>query len=362
MNAQEIGNLFVIGFNGTLFTSEARDLIDDLNPSGVVLFSRNIEDPVQTAELNSDLQRHAQKRRGQGIFIGVDQEGGRVRRLREPFQVFPPALELASLQEPEEAVRDFARVTARELGLVGFNLDFVPVLDVLGQDEVDRSTVIGDRSYGPDPQSVWLLGKIVMESMRHGGIIPCGKHFPGHGGTSVDSHKDLPIDDRPLKTMESHDLIPFRNAAASQIEMMMTAHVLYPALDRHLPATLSHEVITGLLRGKMSYNGVVITDDLDMGAVAHHYSSDTCALSAFAAGVDLLLICNNPDKAFSARERILRALKEGEIPKARVKQSLERIRDLKAKYAASMKPCDKRAVQKYFTQVSPDTEYSNPQE
>ena len=115
MNAQDIGKLFVIGFNGTLFTSEVRDLIDDLSPSGVVLFSRNIEDPIQTAELNRDLQSYAQKRWGEGIFIGVDQEGGRVRRLREPFQVFPPALELASFQEPEEAVRDFARVTAREI-------------------------------------------------------------------------------------------------------------------------------------------------------------------------------------------------------------------------------------------------------
>jgi len=129
---------------------------------------------------------------------------------------------------------------------------------------------------------------------------------------------------------------------------MMTAHVLYPALDRHLPATLSPEVITGLLRGKMSYSGVVITDDLDMGAVAHRYSSDTCAFNAFAAGVDLLLICNNPDKAFSARERMLHALKEEEIREARVKQSLVRIRDLKDKYAASMKPCDKKAVREYF--------------
>ncbi|MGO9570898.1 MAG: beta-N-acetylhexosaminidase [Desulfomonilaceae bacterium] len=348
MDAQEIGNLFLVGFNGTALTSEVRGLIDDLNPSGVVLFSRNIVDPSQTAQLNHDLQRHARTQWGEGIFIGVDQEGGRVRRLREPFLAFPPALELATSQEPEEAVRDFARVTARETALVGFNLDFVPVLDVLGEDETDKSSVIGDRSYGPDPHTVWLLGKIVMESMRQGGIIPCGKHFPGHGGTSVDSHKDLPVDDRLLQTLERHDLIPFRKAVAAQIEMMMTAHVVYQALDPHRPATLSPQVITGLLRGEMSYNGVVITDDLDMGAVAHHYSSDTCALNAFAAGVDLLLICNNPDKAFSARDRILRALKDGEISETRVNQSLERIRNLKARYAASMTPCDKKAVREYF--------------
>lgn len=348
MDTREIGKLFVIGFNGTQFTPEVRDLMDDLRPSGVILFSRNIEDPVQTAQLNHDLQHHSQTRWGEGIFIGVDQEGGRVRRLREPYRSFPPALELASSREPEEAVRDFARVTAREIRLVGFNLDFVPVLDVVSQEEVDKTSVIGDRSYGHDPQSVWRLGKIVAETMREGGVIPCGKHFPGHGGTAVDSHKDLPVDDRPWETMEARDLVPFRYASDALIEMMMTAHVLYPVLDKRLPATLSHAVITGLLREKMSYSGVVITDDLDMGAVAHHYSSDECALKAFAAGVDLLLICNNPDKTFSARETILRALKDGEISEAQVKQSLERIRGLKSKYAASMKPCDTTAVRDYF--------------
>jgi beta-N-acetylhexosaminidase len=349
MDAHEIGNLFVIGFKGTQFTPEVRNLMDSLRPSGVILFSRNIADPTQTAQLNHDLQSHAQTQWGEGIFIGVDQEGGRVRRLRDPFQEFPPALQLASSQQPEEAVREFARVTAHEIGLAGFNLDFVPVLDVLGRDGVDKTSVIGDRSYGHDPQSVWRLGKIVVETMRDGGIIPCGKHFPGHGGTAVDSHKDLPVDDRPVEMMESRDLIPFANAADARIEMMMTAHVLYPALDQRLPATLSPKVITGLLRGKMSYNGVVITDDLDMGAVARHYPSDVCALNAFAAGVDLLLICNNPDKAFSARDRIIRALQDEEISEERVKQSLERIRSLKSRYAASMKPCDTKTVRDYFT-------------
>jgi beta-N-acetylhexosaminidase len=350
MDAREIGKLFVIGFDGTVFTREVRELIDNLNPSGVIVFSRNIEDPVQTAQLNHDLQSHAQMRWSEGLLIGVDQEGGRVRRLREPFRAFPPALQLAASPEPEAEVRNFARVTAGEIRMVGFNLNFVPVLDVLNQKEIDKSSVIGDRSYGDDPQRVWHLAKIVMEYMRHGGIIPCGKHFPGHGGTMVDSHKELPVDDRPREAMESRDLIPFRRAAASQIEMIMTAHVVYPALDKQLPATMSRTVISGVLRNEMSYNGIVITDDLDMGAVAHHYSPEACALSAFAAGVDLLLICNNPDKAFSARERILRAVKEGEISGERVNQSLKRIRELKTRFAESMKPCDAKAVRYYFSQ------------
>jgi beta-N-acetylhexosaminidase len=139
MDTHEIGNLFVIGFKGTQFTPEVRDLMDSLRPSGVILFSRNIEDTAQTAQLNYDLQSHAQTEWGEGIFIGVDQEGGRVRRLRDPYREFPPALQLASSQQPEEAVREFARVTAHEIGLAGFNLDFVPVLDVLGRDEVDKT-------------------------------------------------------------------------------------------------------------------------------------------------------------------------------------------------------------------------------
>ena len=147
-----------------------------------------------------------------GIFIGVDQEGGRVRRLKEPFANSGPAFELASSQKPEEAVRRFARVTAEELRLVGFNLDFVPVLDVLGPKIDPDDSVIGDRSYGSDPEIVADLGEIVIQTMRSAGVIPCCKHFPGHGGTSVDSHTDLPVDIRPWEMIEKSDLIPFSRA------------------------------------------------------------------------------------------------------------------------------------------------------
>ncbi len=190
MDRRDIGNLFIIGFDGTEFSPELRSLLDDLNPSGVILFSRNIEDPVQVARLNHDFQRFGNKSRG--FFIGVDQEGGRVRRLREPFAFFPPALELVAGHEPEAAVRDFARTTAREIALVGFNLDFAPVLDVLSHPDELRSSVIGDRAYGFDPETVARFGGIVVEELRTNGIIPCCKHFPGHGGTQVDSHVDLP--------------------------------------------------------------------------------------------------------------------------------------------------------------------------
>jgi beta-N-acetylhexosaminidase len=348
MDLREIGKLFVIGFPGANFSPEVRGLIEDLNPSGVILFARNILDPVQVAILNRNLQQHALARTAEGLFIGVDQEGGRVRRLREPFTGFPPALECASSENPEDKVRRFARVTAEEIRLVGFNLDFVPVLDVLGQKEELDKSVIGDRSYGFEPSVVSRLAGIVMETMRAAGVIPCGKHFPGHGGTDVDSHKDLPVDDRSLEAIRTRDLAPFEYAVDSRVEMLMTAHVLYPALDPVLPATLSPLVIDGLLRQEMSYDGVVITDDLDMGAVAKHYPPDDCALKAFSAGADLLLICNNPEKAFSARDRIFDAIRNGEVSENRLKQSLQRIADLKARYAASLRPCDPKNAAEYF--------------
>jgi beta-N-acetylhexosaminidase len=348
MDLREIGRLFVVGFAGTDFSQEVRELLDDLNPSGVILFSRNIVDPVQVATLNCSLQKHVLARYPSGLLIGVDQEGGRVRRLREPFTGFPPALEAASSEDPARKVREFAQVTAREIRLVGFNLDFVPVLDVLGQkDDLDKS-VIGDRSYGFEPSVVSRLGLIAMETMRAEGVIPCGKHFPGHGGTAVDSHKDLPVDDRPSDVIQSSDLVPFKDAVAEHVEMLMTAHVLYPSLDPVLPATLSPVLIDQLLRKEMSYQGIVITDDLDMGAVAKHYPPEDCALKAFSAGADILLICNNPEKAFAARERIFDAIKTGEAPEDRLRQSLRRIADLKAQYAASLRPCDPKKAAEFF--------------
>lgn len=348
MHLREIGRLFVIGFHGTDFTTEVRELIDDLNPSGVIVFSRNIADPVQIATLNRDIQAHALKRTGEGLLIGVDQEGGRVRRLKAPFTEFPPALTCASSPDSPNEVRTFARITAEEIRLAGFNLDFVPVLDVLGQKNNLGSSVIGDRSYGYEPSVVSRLGLTVAETMRAAGVIPCGKHFPGHGGTSVDSHKTLPVDSRPWETLENHDMIPFRDAARAKVEMLMTAHVLYPALDALLPATLSPLVIDGLLRKHLSYDGVVITDDLDMGAVAHHYLPEECALKAFSAGADILLICNKPEKAFSARERMFKALQDEEISAARLKRSLERIAQLKTRFAASLMPCDPQGAAEYF--------------
>jgi beta-N-acetylhexosaminidase len=348
MNERDIGNLFMIGFDGTHFTEIVGDLISEVNPCGVILFARNIQDPQQLAVLNRALQVHARDRTSEGIFIGVDQEGGRVRRLKEPFAEFRAAFELASSQKPEEAIQRFARVTAEELRLVGFNLDFVPVLDVLGPKIDPDNSVIGDRSYGTDPDIVANLGSIVIQTMRSAGIIPCCKHFPGHGGTSVDSHTDLPVDTRSWETIENRDLIPFSRAVDIKVEMIMTAHVLYRNLDPDYPATLSKSVIHELLRMRMSYDGVVITDDLDMAAVARGHLPEESALRALEAGADILLFCNHPEKALAARSEILKAVKNGDLAETRIQGSLDRIQRLKAAYADSMVPCDNTRLRAHF--------------
>jgi beta-N-acetylhexosaminidase len=347
MDARDIGNLFMAGFFGTRFDSETQDFIDEINPCGVILFSRNIEDPLQTALLNRSLQEHALAR-STGLFVGVDQEGGRVRRLEAPFTVFPAAWEIASSPTSDDAVREFARVTAKELRLTGFNLDFVPVLDVVDRVEETRGSVIGDRAYGSDPEAVARFGAIVMETMRSHGVITCCKHFPGHGGTLVDSHKELPVDDRAADAIHSRDLVPFARAASLGADMIMTAHVLYSSLDPERAATLSPDLIDGLLRNTLGFDGVVITDDLDMGAVARTHVAAESAFLAVVAGADIPLICNSPDKVLSARQRVLDAVQSGELSEARVRQSLNRINRLKDRYAASMKPVDLGDVRGYF--------------
>jgi beta-N-acetylhexosaminidase len=351
MDERGIGNLFMVGFYGTEFSAEIRDMLEELNPCGVILFARNVQEPGQIAALNHDVQSHGLRHGASGYFIGVDQEGGRVRRLKEPFALFPPAMELASAADPELAVAEFARTTARQLRLVGFNLDFVPVLDVLTADDARSGDVIGDRSFGHDPYRVGRLGAVVIEEMRAQGVIPCCKHFPGHGGTSVDSHTDLPVDNRTLDALRACDLVPFQTAAGRGVEMVMTAHVLYPSIDPAVPATLSPRLIQQILRTEMGYSGVVITDDLDMGAVASRFSPGECSLQALLAGVDILLVCNAPEKAFAARSRLVEALEADELSESRVEEALRRITALKEAYRTSMEPCSPDAARSSFLTV-----------
>ncbi len=339
----------MVGIPGQTLDSATRDFLTEIRPNGVILFSRNIESPEQIAQLNHDLQDFALKMGLDPLFISVDQEGGRVRRLREPFSKFPPSWEMAQSASPDVSVRDFARQTATELRMAGFNLDFVPVLDVVDEMVDLRSTVIGDRSFGSAPEKVGHLGNIVINEMRSQGVIPCAKHFPGHGATTVDSHFDLPVDGRTLQDLDSRDLIPFKQAVQNQIEMIMTAHVLFPKLDSDCPATMSRRILYKLLRKRMGFEGVIITDDLDMGAVSKSYPTETCVIESFNAGADILLICNSGKKALDALCSLRGAIIDGRIEARRVSISINRIQSLKRKFVGSFRPCESRRLLSHFS-------------
>jgi beta-N-acetylhexosaminidase len=209
-----------------------------------------------------------------------------------------------------------------ELSSIGVDIDFAPVLDVLTN---TVNTVIGDRAFASDPQTVGLLGCAQARGLREGGVSPCGKHFPGHGATQADSHEDLPRDERSLDELHQTDLQPFRMAIAEGIEMLMTAHILYPALDAEYPATLSRKIIEDLLRQQLGFRGVVVTDDLEMGAIVRHDAVEQAAVQALCAGADLLLICHKIDLALAAREACLRALTEGILSSQRLEEARRRL-------------------------------------
>lgn len=322
MLERDFGRLFMVGFYGSEFSPELKDFIDALNPCGVILFTRNIIDPVQIAELNFAVQKFSIQRLGRPILIGVDQEGGRVRRVKAPFAEFPPVMAMAGGEFPQETIRRYSEITARELILVGFNLDFTPVLDVLGDGIDPANTVIGDRSFGSDPKQVAKFGSLVIRTMKSEGLLTCGKHFPGHGAVAVDSHLDLPIDRRPISRIRGRDVFPFLKAIKAGTDMIMTAHVLFPAFDELLPASLSPAVVENILRNELKFQGPIVTDDLDMGAISKHYSAEEASLLAYKAGADILLICNSPETAFAARRRVFDATRDDPSADERFKRSI----------------------------------------
>lgn len=345
---QSLGEFFLVGLSGTRMNREIEDFLSELNPAGLVLFARNIEEPAQVALLTHEIQRYCRALGREGVLIGIDQEGGRVNRLRTPFPVFPSALELASRKDPSAAVREFAEVTARGLRMLGITLNFVPVMDVPERPWDTRTSVIGDRAFSAEPETVMKLGLIVMDAMRSQGVIPCCKHFPGHGGTVVDSHHDLPRDERTKDQLANRDLVPFAGAIAAGCEMIMTAHVHYPALDPDYPATLSPHILQGILRDEMKFDGVVVTDDLDMGAVSARYAEEDCVVQSLAAGVDLVMFCNHPEKALRARSILAEAVRDGTISTGRLTEARRRVQMLLARYKHALTPCDVGAARQYF--------------
>lgn len=328
---EKIGQLFMVGFLGTSVTPDLAAFLKDYKPGGVILFSRNLESIEQIVQLTNDLQQCSPK---SPLLISIDQEGGRVSRLPQGFTIFPPCEVIGQCHSGELAYAA-ASTIAKELKTVGINMNMAPVLDVNSNPD---NPVIGDRAFSSSADTVGEMGLVTAAGLQDAKVVACGKHFPGHGDTNADSHKELPEVDAPRERLEAVEFPPFRRAAAAGIATMMTAHVLYRALDDQLPATLSPAIITRLLREQMGYDGVVLTDDLEMHAIVDHYGPGDAAVRAVLAGCDVLLICKERDREVAAFEAVEKAVASGTIDMARLDQSVARIQRVKQRYLLPYRP------------------------
>ena len=316
------GQLLMVGIPGPEVDEVARELVRDIKVGGIILFARNLESPEQLWRLTRDLQQEAREAGSPPLLIALDQEGGPVQRLKAPFTLIPAARELGITYTPEE-VEDLSRRVARELALVGINVNLAPVLDV------PRSPACPQwmRAYSSDPERAARYALAAIRGYLTGGVIPVAKHFPGLGDTVSDSHQILP---RALSGdgQREADLLPFRQVAAAGAPMVMTAHLLVPEWDETHPATLSKVALQDWLRRRLKFDGVIITDDLEMGAIAGRLPVEQAAREALAAGADLLLICNNWQAAgdtarlSSADAALEKRVRESRARLARLRQTL----------------------------------------
>jgi len=325
---RQLGQLVMLGFDGFHIPPEVRALARDFDIGGIVLFKRNVDSPEQVAELAFESARLCES---VPAWVAVDQEGGRVARLRRPFTEWPPMAALGRSGDEALAAR-FARAMARELASVGITFDFAPVLDVLTS---AVNPAIGDRAIGDDAELVARIGAAIVDAIQGEGLAACGKHFPGHGDASVDSHHDLPVLDLPPDRFEAVDWVPFRAAIARSVAAVMVAHVLVPAFDAQEPASLSRPIVTGLLRERLGFGNLILTDDLSMKGCSARRALPVATVMAIAAGHDGALLCEpNHDEQAAALEALVHAFEDGTLPFPQVEASVARHARLKALYAA----------------------------
>lgn len=317
------------GFDGPALTPEIRALAREYTLGGIVLFKRNVQEPAQVAELAHEIALLQPDVR---LWVAVDQEGGRVARMRAPFTEWPPMITLGRSADPALA-RRFARALAAEMRAVGVTLDFAPVLDVLTN---PANPVIGDRALAGEADRVAELGTIVIEALQEAGIAACGKHFPGHGDTSVDSHHELPIVEHPVEQLRVREFLPFKAAIAAGVSSVMTGHVFMPALDEDAPATLSSRIVTGLLRKELGFDGLVFTDDMEMKAISAHHGVPDAAVRAIGAGCDAVLVCGTDhDLQAQTIEAIIHAVEDERLPRTRIDDAIAHHRVARMRFMAA---------------------------
>ncbi len=321
---QLAGQRLMVGFDGTALDGDLEYLIRTLKVGGLILFARNVETPDQIGALCGDAQACAAACGQPPLFIAIDQEGGQVARLGEPFTQFPGTPPLKNTAEAD----NFSRITARELRAVGINMNMAPVMDVV---DPDIDCVMVKRAFSHDPDVVARIGTEVIKGLQAGRVMAIAKHFPGIGRTTIDSHIDQPILDADIDKL-AIDIAPFNAAIENRVAGIMLAHILYSALDSVWPASLSGKIARNLLREQMGYDGLVLTDDLDMGAVSNHFDIDTAMDHILEADIDITLICHKGPSQEQAFTRTLAWLEKSSEHQDSGRRSMDRIMRFKQQY------------------------------
>lgn len=328
---EQIGQLLMVGFSGHSVPQEIIELIERYHVGNIILFSRNIHEAEQVFALTSQLQDYARKA-GQRfpLLIAIDQENGIVQRMGEVATLFPGNMALGAIGS-QEIARAVAQATGEELRALGINMNLAPVVDVNNN---PANPGIGVRSFGEDARQVGQLGGAMVQGYKEAGIVSCLKHFPGHGDTAVDSHLALPTIPYPPERLQQLELVPFRMGIAAGAECIMSAHIAFPALSgsTELPATLAPAIITGLLREQLGFEGVVMSDCLEMHAVLDAYGTGRGAVLALQAGIDLVLVSHHFERQRESIAAICTAVHQGELDPARIRISAGRIQALKAQH------------------------------
>ncbi len=332
-----IGQRIIIGFDGTRTPADVLRFDEEWGIGGYILFKRNLEEFEQLMTLTEELWGL-----GPSIppFIGVDQEGGVVHRVPEPFTVFPSMGSLGNVSSVSVAYEAGA-VIGRELTATGFNVNFAPVLDLNTNTD---NPIIGQRSISNDPVRVAVLTKAMVQGTHDNSVIACGKHFPGHGDTREDSHETLPVCDLDLDRLREKELYPYRELIQNppHLDMVMTAHVLYPKVDPERPATLSRKFLQDILRLEIGFKGLIVTDDLEMKAIADNMSIEDATRQALEAGVDIFMVSRDPEKQIAVLETLLKEAESGNYPKHLWERNCRRIRDIKARHFRVIRTIDRQ--------------------
>ena len=323
----KIGQLVIVGLDGFTMDNNINNLIKDHKVGGIILFKTNVDNSKQLVNLTNSLKTSNFQNKTP-LFISVDEEGGRVSRMPNEINNFPTNKSIGKSNNSNLSY-NIGKTIAEELNDFGFNMNFAPVLDINSN---VNNPVIGDRSFGSNPGIVSKLGIKTMNGMRDNNIIPVVKHFPGHGDTSVDSHIGLPIVSKDLTTLNNFELIPFKEAIKNNADAIMVSHILLNKIDANNPASMSKTVITNILRKSLNFTGVVITDDMTMGAIIKYNDIGKAAVKSFNAGSDIILVCHEYSNEIKVLNSLKKAVKDKTISESRLNESVYRILKLKEKY------------------------------